>query len=114
LLSVVGDRRSEYESAWPGGIFVLGMSIYYTILFFNIKKIIYHTIAVFTFLVCGFFLVLSIFEINLLRIIAMTFPLFVLSAFFLPQRGRCLVLVTLFVMSLYHLFFWSGLVKYFT
>lgn len=110
LLSSVGDRRSELEPAWPGGVFVLGISIYYLLMLINIKKVIGHTIPIFTFLVCGSFLVLAIFEINFLRLIALVFPLLILSAFILPLKARLLVLFGLFAMTIYHFFFWSGLV----
>jgi hypothetical protein len=108
ILASFGDRRSEMEPGFPGGSFVLGILVYYLIMLININQTIRRPISIFTFLVCGSFLVLAMYEINLLRFIALIFPLLFLCALYLPPKARVICMLNLFGMTFYHLLLWLG------
>ena len=106
VLAAVGDRRAESEAAWPGGVFVLSFGVYYLVLLLNLKRVIKHSIAIFSFLVSGLFVTLAAFDINALRFISLTYPALIASVFFLPFLSRSLLLSILFLMCGYHLALW--------
>lgn len=106
LLSSLGDRRAETEAAWPGGVFVLTFGIYYGVLLLNLNRAMKHTLSIFSLIVCGLFIVLAMFDINMLRFISLTFPLLIVTAFRLPFVERLLLLSTLLSMCVYHLVLW--------
>lgn len=106
LLSLIGDRRAETEPAWPGGVFVLSFAIYYAVLLLNLRRVMRHTLTVFSLIVSGLFVVLASFDINMLRFISLTFPILILAALRMPVLERLLLVSTLLAMCLYHLALW--------
>lgn len=106
ILSAVGDRRAESEATWPGGAFVLTFFIYFAAMLANLHYVMQRSITIFALIVSGLFIVLAAFEINMLRLISLTYPALVISIFFLPYWYRLLLITSLLVMCLYHLVLW--------
>ena len=111
LLLVLNDRRFDYEKSYPGGIFQLCIGITFVISLLNLRSVTNCELGIFSFIITGFFLILSFYEFNALRLISITLPVIAKSSLLLPRRSQTLALSSLYFMTFYHSLFWFQIIR---
>ncbi len=106
LLVAIGDRRAQDADAWPGGIFVVTMAVYYAVMLMNLRRVMMTPLAIYCLLISAMFIVLALLQVNGLRFVSLTYPLFLTTSLVLPYRHRLVVNTMFIVMCVYHFSLW--------